>query len=50
MVKYFVKHGKIHKYPLPSTCYVKYEEEKLYDDPPSTFEKCDICFPKSGLK
>ena len=43
-VKYFVKNLKVHKYPVPKTCPVKYEGEKLHDTPPPGYEKCDRCF------
>jgi len=43
-MKYFVKNLKVHKYPVPSTCKVKYTGEKLYDSPPAGYEKCDDCF------
>jgi hypothetical protein len=41
---YFVKNSKIHKYPVPSSCTVKYDGEKKYDTPPAGYEKCDHCF------
>lgn len=44
MVKYFVKNLKVHKYPVPRDCKVKYNGEKLYDQPPPGYEKCDDCF------
>ena len=43
-MKYFVKNLKVHKYPVPSTCKVKYTGEKLHDSPPAGCEKCDDCF------
>ena len=43
-MKYFVKNLKVHKHPVPSTCTVKYDGEKLLDSPPSGTEKCDNCF------
>jgi hypothetical protein len=43
-MKYFVKNKKIHKHPVPSSCKVKYTDEKLYSSPPSGYEKCDHCF------
>lgn len=46
-MQYFVKNDKTHKYPVPSTCSVKYTGEKLHDTPPAGIEKCDHCF-KNG--
>lgn len=46
MVKYFVKNLKIHKYPVPNRCKVKYTDEPLHDSPPASPEKCDDCFPE----
>lgn len=43
-MRYFVKNLKIHKYPVPSTCKVRYNEEPLHDSPPHGYEKCDDCF------
>ncbi len=43
-MQYFIKNGKIHKYPVPSECNVEYTGEKLYDEEPSWPEKCDHCF------
>jgi hypothetical protein len=43
-MKYFVKNNKVHKYPVPSNCKVKYTQEKLHDSPPAGYEKCDDCF------
>lgn len=43
-MKYFVKNLKVHKYPVPSTCTVKYGGETLHSSPPSGYEKCDNCF------
>jgi len=43
-MKYFVKNLKVHKYPVPEVCKVKYTDEKLYDDPAAGYEKCGGCF------
>lgn len=43
-MKYFVKNSKVHKYPVPNSCTVKYTGETLYDNPPQGYEKCDNCF------
>jgi hypothetical protein len=43
-MKYFVKNNKVHKYPVPPTCTVKYTNEPLHDTPPAGHEKCDNCF------
>lgn len=43
-MKYFVKNNKVHKYPVPPKCKVKYTNEKLHDSPPAGYEKCDDCF------
>ncbi|MBA7666682.1 hypothetical protein ES703_74763 [subsurface metagenome] len=43
--KYFLKDGdRVHKYPVPSSCTVRYDGEKLYDSPPEGHDKCDNCF------
>ena len=45
MAKYFLKDGdRVHKYPVPDECNVKYEGEKLYDEIPPSHDKCDRCF------
>jgi hypothetical protein len=46
MVKYFLKDGKLHKYPLPKNCDVTYSDEELYDDPPKGMSDsaCGKCF------
>ena len=43
-MKYFVKNLKIHKYPVPSSCNVKYTNETLHDTEPKGYEKCDSCY------
>lgn len=43
-MKYFVKNLKVHKYPVPLDCKVKYTGEPLHDNPPQGYEKCDDCF------
>jgi len=43
-MKYFVKNLKVHKYPVPAQCKVKYTGERLHDDIPQGYEKCDDCF------
>ena len=43
-MKYFVKNLKVHKYPVPNNCKVEYTGEKLHDEPPAGYEKCDDCF------
>jgi len=44
MTQYFVKNLKTHKYPVPHTCSVNYGGEKLHEQPPTGYEKCDRCF------
>lgn len=46
-MKYFIKNDKIHKYPVPSTCSVKYTGEKLHDTKPKGYEECEHCFKKN---
>ena len=45
--QYFVKNKKVHKYPVPNSCHVKYENQKLYDSDTEAMkhadEKCDKC-------
>ncbi len=48
--KYFVKHEKVHKYPVPSNCNAKRESEKLHTTIPAGTEKCDHCFELYGTK
>jgi hypothetical protein len=43
-MKYFLKNIKVHKYPVPKNCKVKYTSERLCDSPPAGYEKCDDCF------
>ena len=43
-MRYFVKNLKVHKYPIPSNCKVKYTSEKLHATVPKGYEKCDDCF------
>ena len=43
-MKYFIKNLKVHKYPVPNKCKVKYTGEKLHDSIPAGYEKCDDCF------
>jgi len=43
-MKYFVKNKKVHKYPVPSNCSVKYSDEKKKSSIPDGYEKCDHCF------
>lgn len=46
MVKYWVKHNRIHIYPVNPPCGSIRKDEKLYDrleDVPK-HEKCPICF------
>jgi len=45
-MKYFVKNGKVHKYPTPSSCSVQRGNEPLHDKPPTGYEKCDRCHPE----
>lgn len=44
MVQYFIKNTRVHKYPVPSNCHVKYEGETLHDTIPEGYDKCDHCF------
>jgi hypothetical protein len=44
MVKYFIKHTRVHKYPVPSSCNVVYDGEELYDTIPEGYDMCDHCF------
>ena len=44
MVEYFVKNLKIHMYPVPIRCTVRYTKEKRYKFSPKGYEKCDKCF------
>ncbi len=48
--KYFVKNKKVHKKPVPSSCLVIYNDQKLYDTDTEAMkhadEKCDKCFPE----
>jgi len=44
IMKYFIKNLKVHKYPVPNKCKVKYTGEKLHDSIPAGYEKCDDCF------
>jgi len=41
---YFIKHKKIHKCPVPSSCREKYTGEKKYAIKPKGYEKCGNCF------
>jgi hypothetical protein len=43
-MQFFVKDNKIHKYPQPSKCKVKYAREKLLNSMPAGYEKCEDCF------
>jgi len=45
MDEYFVKNSKIHRYPIPKNCNVRYEKDKRYKLPPQGYEKCYNCFP-----
>jgi hypothetical protein len=44
VVRYFVKHTRVHKYPVPSNCNVVYTDETLHDTVPNGYDKCDKCF------
>ena len=46
MLRYFVKDGKIHSYPVPMNCDVEYDGERIYDyitDAPPGNEMCLEC-------
>lgn len=47
-MKYFVKNLKVHKYPVPNSCNVKYDNENLHDSKPHGYEECDHCFKKDN--
>ena len=40
---YFIKDNKLHRYPTPSRCSAKYENEQLRDTIPHTAEECAYC-------
>lgn len=40
---YFVKENKLHRYPVPKRCTVKYENEPLRDTIPHSAEECLYC-------
>ena len=44
LLRYFVKKGKVHRYPQPSKCRVYYAGEWLSDDPPEALKRCNRCF------
>ena len=41
---FFVKHGIVHRYPVPRRCDVRHTKEKLTDSLPTGFGKCGRCF------
>ncbi len=40
---YFVKENRLHRYPTPKRCKVKYENEQLRDTIPHAVEECLYC-------
>ena len=40
---YFVKDGKLHRYPMSRHCSVRYEAEHLQDYVPQDVEGCIYC-------
>jgi len=43
MYHFFLKNRKLHKYPVPERCGVKYDDEKLWDYIVDDAEECIYC-------
>ena len=43
MYHFFLKNRKLHKYPVPERCGVKYDDEKLWDYLVDDAEECIYC-------
>jgi len=40
---YFIKDNKLHCYPIPKSCGVKFQNEILRDTIPLNVEQCNYC-------
>jgi len=50
VMKYLVKNLEIHRCAVTSSCKLKYTGERLHDQPPKGYQKCDDCcgLPRLG--